>query len=448
MSFTAKDILQMQVAPALGCTEPVAIALGAAAAASFFEDTNRIDTIEIWLDPNIYKNGLGVIIPGTRGMIGLDTSAVLGALAGDPFLGLEVLKPVNDSVVEKAKTFLAEKEVVVNLREEQGLYIRCVLRCGGDTAESLITQLHSNIVELKFNGRVISDSQLLSSQHAGAGGNRYEELEDWLKKQTLTDLVSLIDDLDKDDLQFIEHGVQCNLKLAAYGLKHGTGLGIGKALERMIKDKLMVKDMASTAKILTSAAADARMGGVKLPAMSSAGSGNHGLTATLPIWAIKDFIDHDDETVLRAIGLSHIVTAYVKAHTGRLSAVCGCSVAAGAGAAAGITYLIGGNAVHMAGAIHNLSEDLAGIICDGAKAGCAIKLNTAAGSAVQAALLSLQGVNVQGTDGIIGDSFEKTIQNVGNLSTNGMIETDRTILKIMQQKHESRTEKKPNPEKT
>ncbi len=448
MSFTAKDILQMQVAPALGCTEPVAIALSAAAAASLLEDKNRIDTIEIWLDPNIYKNGLGVIIPGTRGMIGLDTSAVLGALAGDPFLGLEVLEPVNDVVVEKAKKFLAEKEVVVNLRKEQGLYIRCVLKSDGNTAEALITQLHSNIVELKYNDKVISDSPLLSRQQDGVGANRYDELENWLKKQTLADLVSLIDDLDEEDLRFLEHGVQCNLKLAAYGLKHGTGLGIGKALERMIKEKLMVKDMASTAKILTSAAADARMGGVKLPAMSSAGSGNHGLTATLPIWAIKDFIDHDNDTVLRAIGLSHIVTAYVKAHTGRLSAVCGCSVAAGAGAAAGITYLIGGNAEHMAGAIHNLSEDLAGIICDGAKAGCAIKLNTAAGSAVQAALFSLQGVNVQGTDGIIGDSFEKTIQNVGNLSTNGMIETDRTILKIMQQKQVSKSQKKQSPEES
>lgn len=448
MSFTAKDILQMQVAPALGCTEPVAIALGAAAAASLLEDKDQIDAIEIWLDPNIYKNGLGVIIPGTCGMIGLDTSAVLGALAGDPNLGLEVLEPVNDSVVEKAKTFLAEKEVVVNLREELGLYIRCVIKSGGNTAESLITQIHSNIVELKYNDEVISDSPLLSRRVSGKGANRYQELEDWFKKQTLADLVSLIDDLDEDDLKFIEHGVQCNLKLAAYGLKHGTGLGIGKALERMIKDKLMVKDMASTAKILTSAAADARMGGIKLPAMSSAGSGNHGLTATLPIWAIKDFIEHDDETVLRAIGLSHFVTAYVKAHTGRLSAVCGCSVAAGAGAAAGITYLIGGNADHMAGAINNLSEDLAGIICDGAKAGCAIKLNTAAGSAVQAALLSLQGITVQGTDGIIGDSFEKTIQNVGNLSTNGMIQTDRTILKIMQQKHESQSRKKQSPKKS
>jgi L-cysteine desulfidase len=440
MSFTAKDILQMQVAPALGCTEPVAIALGGAAAAALLPG-KEIDAIEIWLDPNIYKNGLAVIIPGTRGMIGLDTSSVLGVLGGDPTLGLEVLEPLTDEIVDQARHFLETREVKVNLLEESGLRIRTVLRSGADTAESLITQLHSNIVELKLNGEIVKDSPLLSDQASGKGGARQDELEKWLKEQTLEDLVKLIDDLDQEDLDFIEEGVQCNLKLAEYGLKHGSGLGVGKALERLLRQKLLVKDMSTSAKVLTSAAADARMGGVKLPAMSSAGSGNHGLTAILPIWAIKDFIDHDYNTILRAIGLSHIVTAYVKAHTGRLSAVCGCSVAAGAGATAGITHLIGGDAGHMAGAIKNLSEDLAGIICDGAKASCALKLNTAAGSAVQAALLSIQGVNVQDTDGIVGNSPEQTIQNIGTLSTEGMIETDKTILKIMLDKQTAKSKK-------
>ncbi len=440
MSFTAKDILQMQVAPALGCTEPVAIALGAAAAASLLPGRD-FDRIEVWLDPNIYKNGLGVIIPGTRGMVGLDTASVLGALGGDPTLGLEVLEPLTDEIVEQAQQFLQEKEVAVHLLEESGLQIRTTIHCGKDTAESLITQLHNNIVEMRLNGEPVLHSPLLAAENDGSIAQRHNQLESWLKKQSLENLVTLIDDLDQADLDFIREGVDCNLKLAAYGLKHGTGLGVGKALERLLRQKLLVKDMATTAKVLTSAAADARMGGAKLPAMSSAGSGNHGLTATLPIWAIKDFIEHDEESILRAIGLSHIVTAYVKAHTGRLSAVCGCSVAAGAGATAGITYLIGGDAGHMAGAIKNLSEDLTGIICDGAKAGCAIKLNTAAGAAVQAALFSLQGVNVQDTDGIIGESPEKTIQNIGILSVDGMIETDKTILKIMQEKQVSKSKK-------
>jgi L-cysteine desulfidase len=283
MSFTAKDILHMQVAPALGCTEPVAIALGSAAAATLLEDRSSIEAIEIWLDPNIYKNGLGVIIPGTRGMVGLGTAAILGALAGDPDLGLEVLQPINDGDVDRAKTFMREKEIRVNLHEEQGLYIRSRLKSGKNVAESLITHLHSNIVELRYNDRNVENSTLLTKKGGSTGKTGYEELEAWLKQQSLADLVDLADDLDAEDLAFIDHGVQCNLKLAAYGLKHGTGLGIGKALERILKQKLLVKDMATTAKILTSAAADARMGGVKLPAMSSAGSCNHGLTATLPI---------------------------------------------------------------------------------------------------------------------------------------------------------------------
>jgi L-cysteine desulfidase len=189
--------------------------------------------------------------------------------------------------------------------------------------------------------------------------------------------------------------------------------------------------MMISARILTSAASDARMAGVKLPAMSTAGSGNQGLTATLPIWAVKDYVECDQKTILESIGLSHIITAYVKAYTGRLSAVCGCSIAAGAGATAGITYLLGGDLHHITGAITNLTVDLAGVICDGAKAGCSLKLATAAGTAVQSALFSLHGVYVRPTDGIIGTSPEKTVQNVGELSTQGMVETDRTILKIM-----------------
>lgn len=171
-----------------------------------------------------------------------------------------------------------------------------------------------------------------------------------------------------------------------------------------------------------------------MPAMSSAGSGNHGLTAILPIWAIKDYVDCDERSVLEAIGLSHLITGFVKAHTGRLSSLCGCSIAAGAGATAGITYLLGGNIHHIAGAIKNLTGDLAGVICDGAKTGCALKLSTAAGTAVQAALFALPGVEVHSSNGIIAGSAEKTMENIGTLSTQGMIEADRTILEIMLEK--------------
>ncbi len=440
MKFTVKDILEMEVILALGCTEPVAIALGAAAAATLLP-TREFDSIEIWIDPNIYKNGMAVTIPGCGGLQGLDTAAALGAYGGNPSKSLEVLESITEATIAQAKELLAAGKVTVNLREEVGLYVRTKLVAGGNIAESLIVDLHSNIVSLKLNGEEITTSPLLERALKKGGKHTMAELETWLRSLNLEQILELTAELDDDDLNFLEVGVNHNLALAEYGLKHGSGLGIGKAIDRLIKQKLMVNDMSNSARRLTSAAADARMGGAKLPAMSSAGSGNHGLTAILPIWAIKDFISHDRDTLLRAIGLSHIITAYVKAHTGRLSAVCGCSVAAGAGATAGITYLVGGDIHHMEGAIGNILEDLAGVICDGAKAGCAIKLNTAAGAAVQAALFSLQGVNVKDTDGIIGNSTRQTIQNMGALSHDGMIQADKTILKIMLEKQLSKNKK-------
>ncbi|MUM76084.1 serine dehydratase subunit alpha family protein [Pseudodesulfovibrio sp. F-1] len=433
MPFSVKDVLSMQVAPALGCTEPVAIALGAAAAVSILPDTG-FDSMEIFLDPNVYKNGLAVSIPGTGGLSGLDMAAALGASGGDPSLRLEVLRPILDSHVAEAKATLAAGKITVSLlKDRHGLFVRSVIRRGDDVAESVIEGLHDNITSLTLNGRPVPSPLL--KPHGEDGHARLVEMEEWLKGLSLTEIMALTDDLDEADLAFVREGVDVNMRLAEQGLKYGLGLGVGKTLERLVRQGLIKKDMVLAARILASSAADARMSGVPLPAMSSAGSGNHGLTAILPIWAVKDFIDDADEkTVLEAIALSHIVTAFVKAHTGRLSAICGCSVAAGAGATAGITYLLGGDAVHIAGAIKNLLEDLAGIICDGAKAGCALKLSTAAGTAVQAALFALHGVNVHSSDGIIGDSSEDTMRNIGTLAVDGMIQTDRTILDIMLRK--------------
>ena len=438
--FSVKDVLRAEVAPALGCTEPVAIALAAAAAASLIPG-EPITALEIWVDPNIYKNGIAVAIPGTKGLNGLDLAGALGALGGDPARRLEVLATIDKTVVRNARDLLDQKKVSVNLLEDrQGIYVKTIVRSNSATAEAIIENLHDNIVSLKVNGQPVTDSVLLAGGENG-GQKKLLRVEAWLKQLSLADLVELLDDLDDDDFSFLEEGVQYNMRLAEYGLKHGSGLGIGKTLERLVRQGLICKDMIVASRILTAAASDARMAGVSLPAMSSAGSGNHGLTAILPIWAVKDYIECDSQVVLEAIGISHIITAYIKAHTGRLSAVCGCSVAAGAGATAGITHLLGGTLGHMAGAIINITEDLAGVICDGAKAGCSLKLATAAGTAVQSALFALQGVQVQSTDGIIATSAEKTMQNIGRLSTQGMIETDRTILKIMLEKQFSRIEK-------
>jgi L-cysteine desulfidase len=434
MAFSVKDVLRLQVAPALGCTEPVAVALAAAAAVSLLgarpADGARL-RVEVWVDPGVYKNGLAVTIPGTGGLCGLDTAAALGALGGDASLGLEVLDPVGAQVVEAVKDMLRQGRVVLNLlSERRGLHIRARACLDGRQAEAVVEGQHDAIVSLSLDGEAVTDSALLSG-HGPGGGGEVAELEAWLRELSLAELIALADELDAEDMAFLEEGVRYNLRLAEHGLATGCGMSVGKTFERLARQKLMARDMSLAARMLTSAAADARMDGVKLPAMSSAGSGNHGLTAVLPIWAVKDFLDCGRKEVLKAIGLSHIVTASVKAHTGRLSAVCGCSVAAGAGATAGVAALLGGDLHHIAGAIKILIEDLAGVICDGAKAGCALKLATAAGTAVQAALFSLHGMRIRATDGIIAESPEQTMRNVGQLSTQGMVETDRTILAIM-----------------
>ncbi|MBW2193506.1 MAG: serine dehydratase subunit alpha family protein [Deltaproteobacteria bacterium] len=433
-TFTIKEILKTEVSPALGCTEPAAIALATAAAASLLSE-EAIESIEIWVDPNIYKNGIAVSIPGTQGLQGLDMAGAIGAFGGDPQRRLEVLAPITDEHITRAKQLVAAKKVKVHLlKDQKGLFIKTTVKSPQNTAECIIEDFHDNIAVLSLNNKPISDSPYLKTGTVAQGVIDGLSIETWLKRLSLFRLQSLLDDLDDEDLAFLEEGVNFNLRLAEHGLKYGSGLGIGRTLERLVRQKLIKKDMMLAARILTSAASDARMAGVKLPAMSSAGSGNHGLTATLPIWAVKDYVACDKKTVLESIALSHLITVYVKAHTGRLSAVCGCSIAAGAGATAGITYLLGGDLHHIAGAIANLTEDLAGVICDGAKAGCSLKLATAAGTAVQSALFSLQGVRVQPSDGIIGITPEQTMQNVGELSTAGMVETDRTILKIMLEK--------------
>jgi L-cysteine desulfidase len=386
------------------------------------------------MDPNIYKNAFAVSIPGTEGESGLELAAALGALGGDPVLGLEVLETVDGESLKRAREMVRSGHVSVNLLEDyRGLYVRAQVRCGDHSGEAVVEGVHDNITGLSLDGTQLMDHPLLK----GSQGDHQDlaELEEWIKTISLKELVDLLDDLDGDDLDFLKSGIEVNLRLSQYGLKHGPGLGIGLGLERLAREGIVSRDMVLAARILTSAAADARMSGAKLPAMSSGGSGNHGLTAILPLVAVSEYIsDPGEEKMLRAVALSHLVTAYVKAHTGRLTAICGCSVAAGAGAAAGVTYLMGGSMTHIAGAIKNIIGDLAGVICDGAKDSCAMKLSTAAGAAVQASLFSLHGIFVQSTDGIIGMTPEKTMENVGILSSKGMIEADRAILGIMLEK--------------
>ena len=423
----------MEVAPALGCTEPSAIALATAAASSLLEDVEP-EKIQLWVDPNIYKNAYAVSIPGTEGESGLGLAAALGAVGGDPALGLEVLDTVDSGDLARARELVRGGNVEVNLlHDHKGLYVRASVMSEDRSAQAVIEGVHDNITGLTLDGRALDDHKLIKESRGDH--ESLEKLESWLRTLRLADLLVLLDELDEEDMEFLQQGIDYNLQLARHGLAHGPGLGIGLGLEKLAREGLINRDMVLESRILTSAAADARMSGAKLPAMSSGGSGNHGLTAILPIVAINEFLQvQENDRILKAVALSHLVTAYVKAHTGRLTAICGCSIAAGAGAAAGVTYLMGGSCGHIAGAIKNIVGDLAGVICDGAKDSCAMKLATAAGAAVHAGLFSLHGIFVQSTDGIIGLTSEQTMENVGTLSSEGMMEADRAILRIMLEK--------------
>ncbi len=431
--YTIKDILRIEVAPALGCTEPAAVALCTAAAGSLLSD-KELKSMELWVDPGIYKNAFAVAIPGAKGAIGINWAAALGFYGGNPELKLEVLEPIDSDSIEMARSFIKTGNVKIDLlKDRKGIYIKSKLTTADEVAEAVIEETHDNLTSLRYNGVPVRNNPLSSS--STKNHSAIHKLEEFLRSRTLEELIALVEDMDDEDFDFVMQGVRYNLELSKHGLDFGDGLAVGKTLELLVEKGLIKKDMILEARILTSSACDARMSGVKLPAMSSAGSGNHGLTAILPIWAVKDHVKHSDrKDVLKAIALSHIITGYVKSHTGRLSAVCGCSVAAGAGAAAGTAYLMGGDLRHIASAIKNLIGDLAGVICDGAKAGCALKLATAAGTAVQSALFSLHGVNIKESDGIIDFTPEQTLRNMGQISTQGMIETDRIVLQIMVEK--------------
>jgi len=300
MTYGIKDILRMEVAPSLGCTEPSAIALAAAAAASFLPG-KKIDSIEVWVDPNIYKNAFAVSIPGAEGGSGLDLAAAMGALGGDPSLKLEVLDTVDETTLAEAKQIVASDSVHVNLLQDHiGLFVKVQIRSGEDVAQCVIEDVHDNITGLTLNGE--SKGNVFMTGQVSEDRNNLLDLENWLKGLSLMNLLDLLEDLDDDDLRFLEKGIEVNLRLAEFGLEHGPGLGIGLGLEDLAGQGILKKDMVLAARILTSAASDARMSGAKLPAMSSGGSGNHGLTAILPIVAVRDYVDEEQSgRVLEAV---------------------------------------------------------------------------------------------------------------------------------------------------
>lgn len=421
------DILKAEVKPAVGCTEPVAVALACAKAKELLRE--EIVKHKVLVSPNVYKNAMCVGIPGTD-RLGLKIAVAMGFVGGKSEDGLTLLEGLTDEQVKESERYVDENPISIEpLETKEKVVIEVRLEGKNNTSRVIIKTKHDNFVFLQANGLVLLDEVDGFAEKAEA--QTTEKKENIMDTITIQEIVENVENMNLEDIKFLLDGVTMNMDMAKYGLENEIGIGVGRGIKESMEEGLLGDGIMTEAMLLTAAASDARMGGAKLPVMSSNGSGNHGLTAILPIVAYSLKYPQSDEKLAKALAISHLVTAYVKNFTGRLSAVCGCGVAASTGASAGIAWLMDGKINHIYGAIENMIADLSGMICDGAKAGCALKLSSAASAAVQSAVIAKQGYAVPPLNGIVGTQVEQSIQNLGRVSDKGMQITDEIILNVM-----------------
>lgn len=429
------ELIRKEVKPALGCTEPIAVALAVAKAMEIMEDKRgtvspgwrMMDgwTLSIEVSGNILKNGMGVGIPGT-GMVGLHIAAALGAVCGKSEYGLEVLHDLDETSISRAKQLVEDKSVTVGLAEtDHKLYVKAtVLAEDNHSACAVIEDDHDNIVETWF------DAKILTSSHKAEGSDCPDQKTTLDYNLTVREILDFATTVAYEDIGFILESRTLNLALAHEGLKGCYGLKVGYAINLEDNKEVFGGDFLSYAMSLTAAASDARMAGCTLAAMSNSGSGNQGITVTMPVIAYSIKYGTDDERLARALVLSHLIAIHIKGYLGKLSALCGCVIAS-TGSSCGLVYLRGGDYEQICAAIKNMIGNITGMVCDGAKVGCAMKVASGVSSALQSAVLAREGICISEHDGIIEKDIEKTIQNLGRIGSIGMQNTDNMILDIM-----------------
>lgn len=419
------DVLKKEVVPALGCTEPIAVALATAKAREVLG--KEAERLEVYVSPNIYKNGMGVGIPGT-GSTGLDIAAALGAIGGKADAVLEVLKDTSEQDIKQAKEMVSQKLAQVKLKKTDiKLYVEAICFNGKDFAKVIIKDNHSNIVFVQLNDNIVlkkDDDKKEKKEKVDSEDKRF------LSVEKIYDFALSV---DIKDIEFLLEGVRLNKNIAKEGLNNDYGLKVGKTLAESIKKGILADDIQNYAMALTAAASDARMDGCMMSVMSNSGSGNQGLTVILPVVAVAEKLKSSQEELIRALALANLIAIHIKSYLGRLSALCGCVVAS-AGASCGITYLMGGKLENIVYALKNMIGNITGMICDGAKTGCALKVSTGVSAAIQSALLAINGIEISEKDGIIHQDVEETIKNIAKIGSQGMKQADELILEIMTSK--------------
>ncbi len=414
------DILKNQVTPALGCTEPGAVAYAVARAKELLG--SEVKKLYIEVDKNILKNGFSVGIPGTSEH-GIIFAAALSLVIGKSEYVLEVLKDVDEESIQKSLEIVDLNIIDLKLNSYiQGLYIKAEAIGDKDNATVIIRDAHTNIIFERKNDEVLFDRSTISET---ADKKTKNEIKFEIKNFSIDELIDYVNNVPIDDISFIQKGIDMNLKIADAGLKENLGIGLGNYMYKK------AGDVFTMAKAYTAAASEARMSGYLLPVMSSAGSGNHGLVAIIPISYIGNEMNIPNEKILRSVTLSHLITIFVKVYLGALSPVCGCGVAAGVGCAAGLTYMLNGDNEQIKGSINNMIAGVSGMLCDGAKLGCAYKLSISVDAAVDAAKMALEKIFIPEDNGILGCTAEESIQNLAQVSNIGMDHTDGVILDVM-----------------
>lgn len=415
-------LIQREVVPAVGCTEPIAVALCTARATETLGQ--RPEKITVMLSANILKNAMGVGIPGT-GMIGLPIAIALGAIVGRSEYELEVIKDVTPETLEEGKAYVEEKRIDIRLKAgiTEKLYIDVVCEAAGSKAEAVISGSHTNFVYISKDGETLLDVKNTGCEDGDNGDPE-------LCMRTVYDFATTT---PVDEIAFILKTRQYNLKAAEESVKGNFGHCLGKTIDRPLSHGIFGNSIFSHILSKTASACDARMGGAMIPVMSNSGSGNQGICATNPVAVYAMENENTEEELIRALTLSHLTAIYIKQSLGKLSAVCGCVVAS-IGSSCGITYLMGGDYNRVCNSVKNMIANLTGMICDGAKPSCSLKIASGVSTALLSSLLAIEGRCVTAVEGIIDDDVDRSIRNLTRIGSETMNQTDEMVLDIMTHK--------------